>query len=169
LPICRSNLRLCLSLALIRAYISIMLNGFLRGLAAPKPDRAPLGGQLALAALLVRLARSDDHYELAEKTEIDRILSARFGIDSMAAAALRADGEALEADAADTVRFTRAIKGAVPQADRAGVLETMWALVLTDGRRDPGEDQMMRLAADLLGISDRDSHLARQRASEHLS
>jgi uncharacterized tellurite resistance protein B-like protein len=142
-----------------------MLNGFLSKLAGPRPAPAALGAKLALAALLVRLARSDGHYETAETEEIDRILATRFGLDATASAALRREAETLESHAADTVRFTRAIKAAVPLEDRREVLESMWAIVLADGARDTHEDQIMRLAADLLGVSDRDSHLARQRAA----
>ena len=69
----------------------------------------------------------------------------------------------LEAEAPDTVRFTRAIKDAVPYEDRMGVIEALWDVVLADGARDDEEDAMLRLIAPLLGVNDRDSNLARQR------
>ena len=74
---------------------------------------------------------------------------------------MRAECEALEAEAPDTVRFTRAIKDAVPYPDRLGVIEAMWAVVLADGVRDQQEDSMMRMIAPLLGVTDQDSHRAR--------
>ena len=76
---------------------------------------------------------------------------------------LRRDAEALEAEAPDTVRFTRAIKDAVPYEERAQVIEALWEIVLADGTRDHEEDALMRLVAPMLGINDRDSALARQR------
>ena len=127
---------------------------------APLPDT---DARLALAALLVRIARSDGDYATGEIAQIEATLSARYGISQHEAATLRSDAETLEAEAPDTVRFTRAIKDAVPLADRTGVLEAMWQVVLADGARDKNEDQLMRLAANLLGINDRDSALARQR------
>jgi uncharacterized tellurite resistance protein B-like protein len=81
------------------------------------------------------------------------------------AAELRAQCEALEAEAPDTVRFTRAIKDAVTYDDRVHVIEAMWAIVLADGIRDDEEDSMMRMTTSLLGISDQDSHRARLRVS----
>jgi uncharacterized tellurite resistance protein B-like protein len=39
----------------------------------------------------------------------------------------------------------------------------MWRVVLSDGTRDDDEESMMRLVSNLLGISDVDSALARQR------
>ena len=40
----------------------------------------------------------------------------------------------------------------------------MWSLALADGLRDAHEDQLLRLLASLLGLTDMDSALARQRA-----
>jgi uncharacterized tellurite resistance protein B-like protein len=50
--------------------------------------------------------------------------------------------------------------------DRAGLVEAMWSVVLVDETRDVAEDQMMRLVSNLLGLSDKDSALARQRAQK---
>ena len=69
----------------------------------------------------------------------------------------------MEAEAPDTVRFTRAIKDAVPYEDRESVIEALWAVVLADGIRDHEEDAQLRLVANLLGVNDRDSNIARQR------
>jgi uncharacterized tellurite resistance protein B-like protein len=130
-------------------------------------EAAPLDdgdARRALAALLVRVARADRDYAEAEMARIDRILAARYGLSPFEAAALRAEAEELEAAAPDTVRFTQAIKAAVPFEDRAAVVEALWQVVLADGRRDPEEDGLLRMTAKLLGINDRDSALARQRA-----
>ena len=130
------------------------------------PDPAPLPdpeAKLALAALLVRIARSDGSYDDSEKAHIDRILAARHDVGPLNVAKLRAEAEVLESEAPDTVRFTRAIKEAVPHDDREAVIEALWSVVLADGVRDHEEDAMLRLTANLLGINDRDSALARQR------
>jgi len=149
-----------------RDYIPHMFADFLKRLTQPSP--APLSefdARLALAALLVRVARADNDYAPEEKARIDRILAARFDLDGAASAALRAEAEALEAEAPDTVRFTRAIKDAVAYEDRLGVIEALWSVVLADGARDDHEDALLRMVANLLGVNDRDSNLARQRVS----
>ena len=133
-------------------------------MAAGGPD--PLdddGAQLALTALLVRVARADGQYDAAEKARITRVAAARYGLTEHAAQELRATAEALEAEAPDTVRFTRAIKEAVPYDDRLGVIVALWEVALADGTRDAAEDALIRMVASLLGIADRDSALARQR------
>ena len=141
-----------------------MFADFLKRLTAPEP--APLAdtdARLALTALLVRVARTDDLYEDSEKARIDRITAARYGLSPFEATKLRADAEVLESEAPDTVRFTDAIKDAVPYEDRVGVIEALWQVALADGERDAEEDALLRMVARFLGINDRDSALARQR------
>ena len=117
-----------------------------------------------MAALLVRLARADGSYDVTEVASINRALAGSFGLSPEAAGSLRLRAEALEAKAPDTVRFTRSLKDAVPHDHRIALVEAMWRVVLSDGIRDDDEESMMRLVSNLLGISDVDSALARQRA-----
>lgn len=129
---------------------------------APLPDQ---DARLALTALLVRIARSDNDYAPAEARRIDQITMGRYGLDAEAARELRAQAEGLEAEAPDTVRFTRAIKDVVAYENRLGVIEALWKVVLVDGARADEEDALLRLVASLLGVSDTDSAMARQRVS----
>jgi uncharacterized tellurite resistance protein B-like protein len=128
-----------------------MFKELLALLLAPAPE--PLtdeGARMALTALLVRIARSDHNYSEVEKDRIDRIICSRFGQDAGGAIILREQAEAMEAEAPDSI----------------GVVEAMWQVVLADGRRDAGEDAVMRLTAKLLGVSDLDSAKARKRMEE---
>ncbi|AWI82811.1 hypothetical protein CEW88_03500 [Alloyangia pacifica] len=141
-----------------------MFADFLKRLVDPGPDRLPdADARLALCALLVRVARADETYDQSEQDRIDRIAATRYGLSPFEATRLRRDAEALEAEAPDTVRFTRAIKDAVAYEDRIAVIEALWQVALADGSRDDEEDAVLRLVANLLGINDRDSALARQR------
>ncbi len=133
-----------------------------------QPDPAPmhdLDARLALTALLVRIARSDNDYSATEVQRIDQIIMGRYAIDETEARKLRQDAEALESQAPDTVKFTRAIKDAVPYEERLGVIEALWKIVLVDGERAAEEDALLRLVVGLLGISDTDSAMARQRVA----
>ncbi|OIP82285.1 MAG: hypothetical protein AUK37_09350 [Rhodobacterales bacterium CG2_30_65_12] len=144
-----------------------MLDRLLKSLFAPEPlQLADADARLALTALLVRLARSDHDYARAEIDEIEGIIAARYGLGQAEATALRCEAEALEAEAPDTVRFTQAIKQAVPYEDRRRVIESAWAVVLADGARASEESALMRLVANLLGVNDRDSNIARQKAAK---
>ncbi|MFT4618887.1 MAG: putative tellurite resistance protein B-like protein [Sulfitobacter sp.] len=141
-----------------------MIGDLLKSLMAPETPRLPEPDvRLALAALLVRLARSDGDYAESEVARIDKVLAKRHSLTPFEASKLRSEAEELETQAPDTVRFTRAIKDGVDYEDREGVIEALWDVVLADGVRDHEEDSLMRLAANLLGVSDRDSAHARQR------
>ena len=143
-----------------------MFETLLRRLVRPDPPALPRAdAQLALAALLVRAARVNGDYDPAQVAAIDAALARRHVLEAEAVRDLRARAEVLESEAPDTVRFTRAIKEATALEDRAAELEMLWEVMLADGRRDHEEDGFMRLVADLLGFSDRESALARQRVA----
>ncbi|MGB0799164.1 MAG: TerB family tellurite resistance protein [Planktomarina sp.] len=142
-----------------------MFANFLSRLTAEKP--APLHdseANLALAAVMVRIARADGNYDATEIQVIDQILQARFELDAAGATHLRTQAEVLEAEAPDTVRFTKAIKGAVPYEDRINLVRALWQVALADGDRDAAENSQMRVLVSLLGVSDQDSAVARQSA-----
>ena len=131
------------------------------------PASRPLSdgdARLALAALLVRVARADGDYSKTEIAQIDRVLGASYGLTPFEAVRLRSDAETLETEAPDTVRFTRALKEVVALEDRIALIQALWSIALADGARDAHEDAVIRLIANLLGINDRDSAFARQRA-----
>jgi uncharacterized tellurite resistance protein B-like protein len=147
-----------------------MFTDFFRRLTNSTPlQLPPLDARLALGALLVRVAKADHTYVFLEIARIDRILGLRYGLNPVAAAKLRATCEAIEQEAPDTVRFTRAIKEAVPYEDRTSVIEALWEIVLADGIRDAEEDALLRMVASLLGVEDQDSAIIRQRVEARLA
>ncbi|MFK7837253.1 MAG: TerB family tellurite resistance protein [Sulfitobacter sp.] len=145
-----------------------MFGDFLKRLTQPEP--APLtetDARLALIALLVRVARSDHSYDTSEVALIEEIAQNRYGLTPAQATALRNEAETLEAEAPDTVRFTRAIKDAVPYEERLGVIEALWQVVLADGARSDEENALLRLVASLIGVSDAASGTARKRVERN--
>ena len=143
-----------------------MFTNLLKTLMGPESeDLSPSDARVAIAALLVRVARADSDYTTIEIEKIDRVLAARYGLKPSESQTLRAEGEALEKEAPDTVRFTRAIKDAVPYVDRVSVIESLWQIALADGERDAEEDALLRLVANFLGLSDVESAAARKRVS----
>lgn len=143
-----------------------MLNLISR-LFAPAPEALPgSDADLALAALLVRVAKTDNFYAFQEVERIDRILMSRHGLGAFEAAAMRAEAEKLEAEAPDTVRFTRALKAAVPLEDRKALAVALWEVALSDGQRDAGEDNELRVLSRLLGLTDVESAQARHVAAQ---
>lgn len=142
-----------------------MFETLLRRLLSPEPPPLPEAeAHLALAALMVRAARTDGLYSAEEVERIDRVLMEDLSIGPFEAARLRAEAEVLEAEAPDTVRFTRALKAATALEHRAALMRALWSVALADGLREAEEDRLMRLVANLLGLSDVENARARQMA-----
>jgi uncharacterized tellurite resistance protein B-like protein len=97
----------------------------------PEPAVAPVDGPTAVAALLVRVARSDGEYADVEAQVVADVLARRYGAD---AGALQKAGEAREAELGDTVHLTRVIKDEIPLDERPVYLQDLWQVVLADSR-----------------------------------
>lgn len=140
----------------------------LRRLTHPRPKPLPeLDSRLALAALLVRIAKSDNTYRVEEISRIDRILAKTFAINPVEAARLRADAERLEHDAPDGTAFTDAIVTATDPEVRESVLAAMWQVALADGVEDPEEDGFLGRTADRMQIGAEGLMRARAAANGH--
>lgn len=123
--------------------------------------------ELAIATLLVRVARADNHYDQSERDRIEQVLTCR-GATATEARTRREQAETLEAEASDTVRFTRQIKDRIALEDRRSVLAAMWEVALADDKRGQDEDSLIRLVAGLLGVPDRDSAQIRQQVTARM-
>jgi uncharacterized tellurite resistance protein B-like protein len=122
--------------------------------------------KIALAALCVRIAKSDNQYDSIEISSIDTELSQHFSLSLADAAVLRQQAEKLEEEAPDTVRFTKAIKEKIDLDKRRKILETLWKITLADGKREAEEDSLIRLISSLLGLTDIESARARQKVAK---
>ncbi len=139
----------------------------LRGELPPEPITGD-DSQIAIAALMVRVARADDSYDSVERDMIEDVLIHHYDMTREEATEMRLHAEKVEAEAADTVRFTRVLKEAVPYEERDAIAEALWRVALADNDRSEDENALLRTVVGLLGISDRDSGLARQRAEQSL-
>lgn len=128
------------------------LRGAPKQQALPEPDE-----KLALAALLVRVAKSDSFYHVAEIVEIDHILEQSFDFNAVEAAKLRATAEKLEAQAPDTTSFAQIIRESVDYARRLDIVEQLWKVILADGRDRPEEHNALHSIESHLGINPADS------------
>lgn len=146
-----------------------MLNRLLRRLTQDqdKPPE-PEDCRRALTVLLVRVAKVDRVYSESERYRILNILRARYSLEDDRARELLDEAETIEQDALDTVQFTRILKDKVPYPERESLLEALWQVVLADDQRDHEEDSFLRLTTNLLGISDRNNALARQRVMNRM-
>ncbi len=130
---------------------------------APLPDP---DAELALGALLVRVAQSDRDYQLEEISLIDRILARLYQHNAIEAAKVRATCEKLHAAAPETDTFGRLIRETTGIEERLAALDALWEVVLADGKQQEGELKIVEEARIAMGLSFKDSETARRRAME---
>lgn len=141
--------------------LSRLLNSFRAAEPEPLPDP---DAELALGALLVRVAKSDQDYQIEEISLIDRIISQLFDRTPIEAAKTRAICERLHAAAPDTDVFAALIRETMGLEDRMAVLEAIWQVVLADGRERETELQMINSTRDALGLTQAESDAMRASA-----
>ncbi|MFL2801980.1 MAG: TerB family tellurite resistance protein [Paracoccaceae bacterium] len=126
-------------------------------------DEQDITSENAIAAILVRAAKTDNEYTESEKKLINHLLSNQLNISLENAILLRIQGEKLEIEINDNVQLTRIIKQDIPYENRHQLVEQLWSVVLDDNNRTPEENKFMRVLTHLLGISDVNSAKARSK------
>lgn len=127
----------------------------------PDPD-----AELALGALLVRVAKSDRSYKLEEISLIDRTLARLYQHNVLQAAKIRATCEKLHAAAPETNTFARLIRETTNLNARLAALDALWEVVLADKNEHPGEIEIVQDTCKAMGLSELDNKRARQKALE---
>lgn len=136
---------------------------FPRRAPSPKPLPQP-NAQLALGALLVRVALANREYLASEVAQIDKILATTFALKPLDAAKLRAECEALERHAPDTPEYAKILREEVDYAQRKALADAMWAVAMADGRRDADEENKLLEIETALGLTGADIDAARKNA-----
>ena len=126
-------------------------------------EKEEISSDDAIAAILVRAAKTDNEYTESEKKLIDHLLANKLNISLEDAKLLRLQGQELEMEINDNVQLTRIIKQDIPYEDRHQLIEQLWSIVLDDNNRTPEENKLMRVLTHLLGISDVNSAKARSK------
>ena len=135
----------------------------LKDIFSPEKYEEGITSNSAIAAILVRAAKTDNEYTESEKKLIDHLLANNLNISQEDARLLRLQGQELEMEINDNVQLTRIIKQDIPYEDRHQLIEQLWSIVLDDNNRTPEENKLMRVLTHLLGISDVNSAKARSK------
>ena len=130
---------------------------------SPETYEEGITSSSAIAAVLVRAAKTDNEYTESEKKLIDHLLANKLNISLEDARLLRLQGQELEMEINDNVQLTRIIKQDIPYGERQQLVEQLWSIILDDNNRTPEENKLMRVLTHLLGISDVNSAKARSK------
>ena len=117
-------------------------------------DREPF--ELATAALLLELARSDFSESDKEVQAIRHLLQKRFELTEEALNVLMVNATRRVDKAVSLHEFTHRLNRELPEADKLAIVEMLWRVSHADGRIDKHEEHLVLRIAGLLHISDRD-------------
>jgi len=108
--------------------------------------------QLAAAALLFEVSRSDNEVAATEKARIEEIVRASFDLSSEEVDTILGLAEQEVADASSLYGFTSLINEHWSMDQRVHLAEHMWRVAFADGRLDDHEVHLMRKIQKLLHI-----------------
>lgn len=137
---------------------------------SPTADPDDLGVdplQRAAAVLLVMAAAVDGHVGEDERATIERLLQSRLQVADPAALFDEAEQDA--AASTDLFSVTRVITEKLEPDRRLAIIEMLWEVVLVDSETHDFEASLVRRAAGLLHVDDREAGAARKRVLERNS
>lgn len=125
--------------------------------------------QVAVAALLVEAARTDDGFADAERAAIRRLLADRYHLTGPETDALIRSASEAQDHSVGLYRQIRRITDGYDAQGRIALIEMLWEVAYADGRLDPDEDALVRRIAGLVHVSDQDRGAARKRVLARLA
>ncbi|MGE5146783.1 MAG: TerB family tellurite resistance protein [Candidatus Eiseniibacteriota bacterium] len=124
--------------------------------------------QVAVAGLLVEVARMHEDFDPAERATIRRLLAKRFDLTDDNVDALIETADRRVQEAGDFWTFARVVKDRFDEAQRIAMIEMMWEVAYADGQVDDFEASLMRRVAGLIYVDDFSSGAARKRVLKRL-
>ncbi|NND53738.1 MAG: TerB family tellurite resistance protein [Gammaproteobacteria bacterium] len=112
--------------------------------------------QLALAALLLEMARADFDESSDEQLAIRGFLATHFELTEAEAGALMDRAAKAMDESVCLFDFTRALHDSLDYEQKLEVVRLLWRTALADDRLDKYEEYLIRKVADLLYVSNGD-------------
>ncbi|MBL8199966.1 MAG: TerB family tellurite resistance protein [Chromatiales bacterium] len=109
--------------------------------------------RLAVAALLVELARADHDEQAVEHEAIAGLIARHFQLDSAAADELLAEARSAVDDSVSLREFTAPIHQELSYGEKQRIIGMLWDVALEDRTLDKYEDYLIGKVAELLYVS----------------
>lgn len=122
--------------------------------------------QLATAALLVEVVRSDRVVDDAERAVVERAVREKFDLSAAEAAQLFELAEAEVRQATDLYQFTSLVDRSFSNDQKIRVVELLWQVAYADAQLSAYEQHILWRIADLLHVSRGDYVAAKARARQ---
>lgn len=110
--------------------------------------------EIATAALLLELARSDFSESAQEVDAIRHLLQRRFDLQDAALDELINNATRRADTSVSLHEFTHRLNRELPEEDKLEIVEMLWRVSHADGRIDKHEEHLIRRIAGLLHITD---------------
>jgi len=124
--------------------------------------------RVAAAALFYHVIDADGVSEASERDKLQQLLEQEYALDAAELQKLMDAGKQAEDESVDFYSFTSVLKRSLDAEQRVNFIELMWEMVYADGVRNELEENIVWRVAELLGVSDRDRVLMRQRVAERV-
>lgn len=116
----------------------------------PLDDAAEI--RLAVAVLLVEIARADAGEDEVERQLAENLVQEYFDLDDTQGRELVALASKRADEAISLFEFTSRLKDALDENGRGDMVEMLWDVVYADGKIDRYEEHLMRRIAELLYV-----------------
>lgn len=122
--------------------------------------------QLASAALMIELSKSDQEIDKTETAKLVQILKERFELEQDDLDELITLAEEDVREATSLYQFTSLLNEHFDYAEKVQLIMNMWEVAFADGKIDRYEEHLIRKVAELLYLDHKDFILSKQRARE---
>jgi uncharacterized tellurite resistance protein B-like protein len=113
--------------------------------------------QVATCALLLEVAHSDGHYQVAEARIVHDLLAGIFTLPAELVAELVEFARDHQRSSTDLFQYAREINAHFALEEKLAVMEGVWRIIYADGTLDKFEDAIARQLATLLRLSHREA------------
>ena len=143
-----------------------VLDFFDRKIAHHAPSAGRHGVELATAALLVEVVRSDSGILPSERQAVMRAVREKFNLSEQEAETIFRLAEEEVRTANDYYQFTSLINRHFDQQQKQHVIELMWRVAYADAELAAHENHLLRRVAELLHVTHGDYIAAKMRARD---
>ncbi|MDC1529202.1 TerB family tellurite resistance protein [Gammaproteobacteria bacterium] len=109
--------------------------------------------QLASAALMIELCKSDQSIDETETSALVEILKTRFELEQSQLTELMQLAEQEARDSTSLYQFTSLMNENFEYSEKVSMIGNMWEVAFADGKIDRYEEHLIRKVADLLYLS----------------
>ena len=120
--------------------------------------------ELASAALMIEVAKSDFQIEGREILAIHELLRRQFSLSEDEVASIASAGNDQAEDATCLFEFTRVINESASLQQKRELIKMLWRVAMSDSQLSKYEEHLIRKIADLLYLPHSDFMAAKQKA-----